>query len=108
VKGKAKAELIAELIVRAATHVLLCVLQALFGVDGGNPELRSLSKAETHYDSFNRHFPVARLTSKTAEVQQVRTTAVAMAGCPPIVHIHIYVPRVCPNHGQASTVMFHI
>lgn len=46
--------------------------QALFGGEDGatNPELRSLSKAEGHYDSFNRHFPVARLTSKTAEVQQ--------------------------------------
>lgn len=42
----------------------------LFGGDGDNPELRSLSKADQHYDSFNRHFPVARLTSKTAEVQQ--------------------------------------
>jgi hypothetical protein len=46
------------------------LLQVLFGVDEDNAELRSLSKADQHYDSFNRHFPVARLTSKTAEVQQ--------------------------------------
>lgn len=47
----------------------------MFGVDkanASNPELCSLSKGEGHYDSFNRHFPVARLNSKTAEVQQVR------------------------------------
>jgi len=51
------------------------VVCRLFGVDkanASNPELCSLSKGEGHYDSFNRHFPVARLNSKTAEVQQVR------------------------------------
>jgi hypothetical protein len=80
----------------------LYVLQALFGVDGDNPELRSLSKAETHYDSFNRHFPVARLTSKTAEVQQVRTPA-PTAGRPSIVHISQ--PPIAPTNCQARTVM---
>lgn len=43
----------------------------MFGVDEAGADLRSVSKAEDHYDSFNRHFPVARLTSKTTEVQQV-------------------------------------
>jgi len=45
--------------------------QAVYGVDAGPSDLRSISKAEAHFDSFNRHFPVARLTSKTPEVQQV-------------------------------------
>lgn len=49
----------------------VCAPQALYGVDEVPNELRSISKAEAHYDSFNRHFPVARLTSKTQEVQQV-------------------------------------
>ena len=46
--------------------------QAMFGGEDALPELRSLSKGEAHYDSFGRHFPVARLTSKTSDVQQVR------------------------------------
>jgi hypothetical protein len=44
----------------------------MFGGEDALPELRSLSKGEAHYDSFGRHFPVARLTSKTSDVQQVR------------------------------------
>lgn len=66
-----------------STHVPAVSLQSLFGGDVDNPELRSLSKAETHYDSFNRHFPVARLTSKTAEVQQVRLGSLSKLYSPP-------------------------
>jgi hypothetical protein len=44
--------------------------QALIASDPG--QLRSLSKGESHYGSFNRHFPVARCSSKTQEVHQVR------------------------------------
>jgi hypothetical protein len=48
------------------------VHQALFASDPG--QLRSLSKGESHFGSFNRHFPVARCSSKTQEVHQVRET----------------------------------
>jgi hypothetical protein len=48
------------------------VVQALFAADPG--QLRSLSKGESHFGSFNRHFPVARCSSKTQEVHQVRPT----------------------------------
>lgn len=44
--------------------------QALFAADPG--QLRSLSKGESHFGSFNRHFPVARCSSKNQEVHQVR------------------------------------
>jgi hypothetical protein len=56
-------------VLRCATAL---VPQALFASDPG--QLRSLSKGESHFGSFNRHFPVARCSSKTQEVHQVRET----------------------------------
>uniref|UniRef100_A0A383V5P7 Uncharacterized protein n=1 Tax=Tetradesmus obliquus TaxID=3088 RepID=A0A383V5P7_TETOB len=53
---------------QAPSQEQLAQLQALFAADPG--QLRSLSKGESHFGSFNRHFPVARCSSKNQEVHQ--------------------------------------
>ncbi|KAF6253598.1 hypothetical protein COO60DRAFT_1545992 [Scenedesmus sp. NREL 46B-D3] len=46
----------------------LAQLQALTAAEPG--QLRSLSRGESHFGSFNRHFPVARCSSNSHEVHQ--------------------------------------
>jgi hypothetical protein len=60
----------------------LLQLQALFAA-GDSGQLRNISKAEAHLGSFNRHFPTARMSSKTQDVLQVRVWQLGTAGTDP-------------------------
>jgi hypothetical protein len=56
---------------QAPTAEQLAQLQSMCA-EGGPSGLRSLSHAAGHHDSFNRHFPLARHSSQTPGVHQVR------------------------------------
>lgn len=59
--------------------------------------LRSLSKGHSHYGSFNRHFPLARTSSRVESVAQVCVVVVIVSICMKMVFVVLFGVQLVGN-----------